>query len=269
MSAPIINPSVPYVGTMRVFGGQLLKIVGTPRYQASRFAINLQTGPNVNPRDDIALHLSPCFNPPSFKRNSLICSSWGPEDSSGPFLFRPGQRFELMILCQEYNFKIAIDGRHLCDFDHRIAMEEISHLTIDGDVDIHSIMIFDNTQISPTTAPQPTQVQPPMNQPIGFYPQQGGLPPQPQNPAMNISIYPPVPPPPHNQPYPSGGTQPQPGYNPSPYMPAPGGYPIGQQFPSPGGYPTAPNYTPQPTNLPHPRANLPPYNTYQSVSLTT
>lgn len=46
-----------------------------------------------------------------------------------------------MILTEADQFKIAINGAHYCEFRHRIPYEQITHLTIDGDVDIERISI--------------------------------------------------------------------------------------------------------------------------------
>lgn len=52
---------MPYVGL--VPGGSLqpnllIKVNGTVSRTPNAFAVNLQLGPRVNPRDDLALHLS-------------------------------------------------------------------------------------------------------------------------------------------------------------------------------------------------------------------
>lgn len=163
---PIMNPPNPYVGTLRIFPGTLVKVSGRPRPNATRFAINFQTGPSLNPRDDLALHLSPCFTPPRVVRNSLRHGSWGLEEAWGNgTLFSPHAGFEIMILAEPDQFKIAINGAHYCEFKHRIPYHEITHLTIDGDVDIERISIS-STNYAPSyqpsaPVPQPTSVAPP------------------------------------------------------------------------------------------------------------
>lgn len=34
--------------------------------------------------------------------------NWGPEEKSGTLPIYPGQNFELMILCEQYDFKVKI-----------------------------------------------------------------------------------------------------------------------------------------------------------------
>lgn len=71
-----------------------------------RFAINLQCGPNTNPRDDIALHLSPRFMENYVMRSSLQNQSWGGEENHGSMPLSRGQNFEIIILCDPAHFKV-------------------------------------------------------------------------------------------------------------------------------------------------------------------
>lgn len=69
----------------------MIKINGITRPSPISFAINLQLGPRVNPRDDLALHLSPIFtHPQRVVRNSLQQLTWGAEESHGG-------KFELIL----------------------------------------------------------------------------------------------------------------------------------------------------------------------------
>lgn len=244
MEHPIMNPPNPYVGTLRIFPGTLVKISGRPRPNATRFAINFQTGPSLNPRDDLALHLSPCFTPPRVIRNSLRNGAWELEESWGNGnVINPHQPFEIMILAEPDQFKIAINGMHYCEFKHRIPYQEITHLTIDGDLDIERITI--------TSGPQP-QPSPAYHQPSA--PPTSNMPPYPTSNAMGMpmpSAYPTLPG--NGPPQPTGFYPPTSGYAPPSSGPMPAaatymsGYPsqppAGQYPPNqyqPGPYPTVP-----------------------------
>lgn len=220
MALPIVNPPNPYVGTLRIFPGTLVKINGQARPNATRFAINFQTGPSLNPRDDLALHLSPCFTPPRIVRNSLRSGAWGLEEAWGNGqILSPHQPFEIYILAEPDQFKIAINGAHYCEFKHRIAYQEISHLTIDGDVDISQILITESQQPNyqppqPTSAPYPTSG--PVGMPMpGMYPSIGGMYPTPAGVAPGSGY-----------PVPTPGT--------GPYPAAAGPMPTGSSY---GAYP--------------------------------
>lgn len=132
---------IPYVGDVPggLSPGKMVKIQGTATPDAVRFAINYQLGPNINPRDDIALHLSPRFPEGIITRNNISNMSWGPEENGGPMVFQPGQDFEVILLCEPLQFRIAINGRHFTEFAHRLPYQKVTHLVIDGDVEIKSI----------------------------------------------------------------------------------------------------------------------------------
>lgn len=193
MTSPIYNPPLPYVGPIPggvLSVGTLIRIQGTPHHSARCFAINLQCGPNVHPRDDIALHLSPVFSPPPrIVRNSIQAQQWGPEESHGdPFPLVAGQNFELLVLVEHDQYKIAINGKHYAEFWHRIPIQRVTHITMDGDTSI-SLVQFEGTPSMPMgpSMPMPMPMAPPSGRvsPYGDarfgapYPPQAGYPPPP------------------------------------------------------------------------------------------
>lgn len=256
MEQPILNPPNPYVGTLRVFPGTLVKVSGRPRPNATRFAINFQNGPSLNPRDDLALHLSPCFTPPRVVRNTLRQGAWGLEEAWGNgTILSPHQPFEIMILVEPDQFKIAINGAHYCEFKYRIPYQEITHLTIDGDVNVERIAIS-SSSYAPSYQPPTAPTVPP-------YPTSGpgvGMP----MPGMYPTLVPGGPP----APYPS--TSPYPAANPYPSanMPPAGPMPTGASYSSgypaqagPAGYGQVPgSYPPQ---APHMGGPAPMGSSYQ------
>ncbi|XP_063977845.1 pro-resilin-like [Diachasmimorpha longicaudata] len=140
-SSPVLNPEIPYVGAVEggLTPGKMVKIQGKIPPEAVRFAINYQLGPNLNPRDDIAIHLSPRFTDGFITRNHIQSMSWGPEENGGPLVIQPGQEFEVILLCEPLQYKIAINGRHFTEFGHRLPYQKVTHLVIDGDVEVTSI----------------------------------------------------------------------------------------------------------------------------------
>ena len=244
MEHPIVNPPNPYVGTLRVFPGTLIKVAGRPRPNATRFAINFQTGPSLNPRDDLALHLSPCFTPPRLVRNSLQHGAWGLEEAWGNgAIVNPHSPFEIMILAEPDQFKIAINGAHFCEFRHRIPYHQITHLTIDGDVDIDRITVSSNPQMA-TQQPQPPAAYQPSNAPP--YPTQPSMPMPPMYPNLGPNQAPPS----HYPAMPAGP------------MPTPSSYASG--FPQAGPYPAQPN----PAAYPNMSGGPAPTGGYYPVSLS-
>ena len=70
------------------------------------FTVNLQCGPNTNPRDDLALHLNARIHERVVVRNSRISGVWGQEERHGMFPFVPEQRFEILLLAESNNYKV-------------------------------------------------------------------------------------------------------------------------------------------------------------------
>lgn len=213
------------------------------------FAVNLQLGPSVNPRSDIALHLSPVFNPPPrVVRNSLAYLEWGAEESHGGFPFAPGQPFEIVILVQPDMYKIAINGMHFGEFRHRVSPSQVNHLAIDGDVTIQGIIFENHNPSASMSAPPPHSAAPPP------YPNAGagvGMPPYPM--TSGSVPYPPTsyPPPGAGHSYPTAGASsayPPPHPSGSGYAPHVSGAGYPQQ---PAGYPQQASGYPYPTQTPY------------------
>lgn len=132
----------------------MLKVQGQVPADSTRFAINYQLGPNLNPRADIALHVSPRFNEGFITRNHIQSMTWGPEENEGPMWIERGQPFEIIILCEYHCYKIAINGRHFTEFAHRFPYGQVTHLVIDGEVEISSIF-FETISIPKPSGPIP------------------------------------------------------------------------------------------------------------------
>ncbi|CAH1965578.1 unnamed protein product [Acanthoscelides obtectus] len=138
MTSPIVNPDVPYVGEIPdgLVPGKMCRIQGVTHPEADRFNINLATGPNRKPRDDTALHISVRLNQGYIARNSYKDGTWGDEQGSGKLPIGQAQSWEILILVDQNDYKLAINGQHFCEFPFRIPLSELSHILIDGDVTI-------------------------------------------------------------------------------------------------------------------------------------
>lgn len=130
----------------------MVKVKGRVPPDAVRFAVNYQLGPTLNPRDDIAIHISPRIPDGFITRNHIMAMSWGIEENEGPMCIQPGQEFEILLLCDRPCYKIAINGRHFAEFAHRLPYEKVTHLVIDGDVEVHSIS-YEIVPIDPPRSP--------------------------------------------------------------------------------------------------------------------
>ncbi|KAJ8974448.1 hypothetical protein NQ317_000225 [Molorchus minor] len=215
--SPIVNPlatsqntctmsleEIPYTGEIPggLQPGKMCRIQGVTHPNADRFNINLQTGPNSTPRDDTAFHLSVRLNQGYIARNTYKDGEWGDEQGSGKLPIGTAQAFEILILVEPNNYKVAVNGQHHCDFPHRIPFDTVTNLLINGDVSITLISWEASAPVLKETLSQAAQ----LNAEGPQAPQQ-----QPNQPS---------------QPGPQGPYNPQfSGYGPQgPYGPPPAGY---------------------------------------------
>ncbi|XP_028421130.1 galectin-3 [Perca flavescens] len=111
----------------------VITIVGEPVPGGDRFQVDFIKG------SDVVFHFNPRFPEQTIVRNSNLGGCWGPEEREGGFPFVQGQRFELKILVEEDSFKVAVDGTHLLEYEHRVGgLEEVTLLRVTGDVVLHS-----------------------------------------------------------------------------------------------------------------------------------
>ncbi|KAK5619722.1 hypothetical protein CRENBAI_008337 [Crenichthys baileyi] len=111
----------------------LITVIGEPVPGAGRFQVDLIKG------SDVVFHFNPRFNEQTIVRNSNLGGYWGPEEREGPFPFVQGRQFELKILVEEDMFKVAVDGTHLLEYEHRVGgLEEVTLLRVTGDIILYS-----------------------------------------------------------------------------------------------------------------------------------
>ncbi|NWZ79185.1 LEG8 protein, partial [Poecile atricapillus] len=125
---------VPYFGKLdtAVRPGCTIAIKGEVNKNPKSFAINLRPSDSK----DIALHLNLRMKNKVFVRNSYLHDSWGEEEREvANFPFIPGMYFELIIFCDAYQFKVAVNGVHTLQYKHRFKqLEKINIVEITGDV---------------------------------------------------------------------------------------------------------------------------------------
>ncbi|XP_015477441.1 galectin-8 isoform X2 [Parus major] len=125
---------VPYFGKLdtAVRPGCTIAIKGEVNKNPKSFAINLRPSDSK----DIALHLNPRMRSKVFVRNSYLHDSWGEEEKEvANFPFVPGMYFELIIFCDAYQFKVAVNGVHTLQYKHRFKqLEKINIVEVTGDV---------------------------------------------------------------------------------------------------------------------------------------
>ncbi|XP_067844823.1 galectin-8 isoform X2 [Heptranchias perlo] len=150
MSNPtIFNPVIPYSGA--IFGGlhrgQMIAVQGIVPKESDRFQVDLQCGSSENPRADIAFHFNPRFR----RSGSVVCNTlekerWGREEIKYEMPFKKGEPFEIIFFIMVDRFKVAVNGKHFLDYQHRISVGRVDTLGISGVVQIQTIGFFGSSE---------------------------------------------------------------------------------------------------------------------------
>ncbi|XP_027699479.1 galectin-8-like [Vombatus ursinus] len=143
----IHNPVIPYVGTHseELQPGKMVVIHGHVPDDADRFQVDFQCGSSVKPRADVAFHFNPKFTRLGYiVCNTLMKEKWRWEEITYEMPFEKGKPFEIMIMVLKDKFQVAVNGKRLLSYRHRIEPEKIDTLGIYGKVQIVSIEFYSN-----------------------------------------------------------------------------------------------------------------------------
>ncbi|XP_056914285.1 galectin-8-like isoform X4 [Takifugu flavidus] len=134
--------NLPYKGSILkgLVPGQHITIKGQVSMYPHSFTVNLRSSGTEN----VALHLNPRIKSGMFIRNSYLGGAWGQEERELPFFpFSSGEYFEVLILCQPHQFKLAVNGSHLFEFRHRVQdLSSIDQLEIMGDLELADVKLW-------------------------------------------------------------------------------------------------------------------------------
>lgn len=227
---PVYSPTIPFLGLVPggLRPGSMVRIKGVINNHGERCQINIQTGAALNPRDDVVLHLSIRPNEAVIVRNTLQNQVWGSEERWGGCPIAYGQQFDVLVLAEANQWKIAINGNHFCTFNHRLPVHTARYVSVSGSCVIHAITAEMDTVSGGSGAAAPPY---PGTVPGGSHPPPYVPPYVPPHGGPTIGFAP-VPPP----------MPPPPPYTPTPGYPPAGGsghYPGGPPYP---GYPHQPGY---------------------------
>ncbi|RWS03657.1 galectin-8-like protein [Dinothrombium tinctorium] len=116
--------------------GLLIDIRGRVKDKASR-QINFLD----ELKEEIAFHFNPRFNERCVARNSCLNDEWGEEEEEprNVLPFQCGYPFQLLILVTHECYKVAVNGIHFIEFNHRFPYTKVKYLEIDGDVSVENI----------------------------------------------------------------------------------------------------------------------------------
>ncbi|XP_075849487.1 galectin-4 isoform X1 [Microcebus murinus] len=137
---PTYNPTLPYCrpipGGLRV--GMSVYIQGVASEHMKRFFVNFVAG--QEPGADIALHFNPRFDGwDKVVFNSQQAGNWGNEERKRSMPFNKGAAFELVFMVMAEHYKVVVNGNPFYEFGHRIPLQMVTHLQVDGDLQLQSI----------------------------------------------------------------------------------------------------------------------------------
>ncbi|XP_044767302.1 galectin-4 isoform X1 [Neomonachus schauinslandi] len=137
---PTYNPTLPYSkpipGGLSV--GMSVYIQGVASEHMKRFSVNFVAGQHAGA--DIALHFNPRFDGwDKVVFNSQQGGKWGSEEKKRSMPFRKGAAFELVFMVMAEHYKVVVNGNPFYEFGHRLPLQMVTHLQVDGDLELQSI----------------------------------------------------------------------------------------------------------------------------------
>ncbi|CAJ0577880.1 unnamed protein product, partial [Mesorhabditis spiculigera] len=132
--------NIPYRSKLveKIEPGQTLIIRGKTNEDAKRFNINLHRDSPDFSGNDVPLHISVRFDEGKLVFNTYSKGAWGKEErQKNPV--KKGEPFDLRIRAHEGRFTVYVDRVQVKEFEHRVALQHVSHLSIDGDVTLNHV----------------------------------------------------------------------------------------------------------------------------------
>ncbi|KAG9478235.1 hypothetical protein GDO78_013305 [Eleutherodactylus coqui] len=140
---PVYNPALPFrnpiYGGLRA--GMSVYIQGEIPHHVHRFCVNFLCGQMDGA--DIAFHFNPRFDGKDrVVFNTFQSGSWGGEEKKKDgFPFHKGKHFELVFFINPACFQVNVNGSPFYEFQHRIPLERVESVQVEGDVTIQSLSI--------------------------------------------------------------------------------------------------------------------------------
>lgn len=118
--------------------GQTLIVKGKTAEDSIRFTINLHCQSADFSGNDVPLHVSVRFDEGKIVFNTFNKGEWGKEErKSNPY--KKGDDIDIRIRAHDNKFQIFADQKEIKEYEHRVALNSVSHFSIDGDVFITHI----------------------------------------------------------------------------------------------------------------------------------
>uniref|UniRef100_A0A8C5KUC6 Galectin n=1 Tax=Jaculus jaculus TaxID=51337 RepID=A0A8C5KUC6_JACJA len=137
---PTYNPSLPYnqpiPGGLSI--GMSVYIQGVAKEHMKRFHVNFAVGQDEGA--DVAFHFNPRFDGwDKVVFNTKQGGRWGDEEKKRSMPFKKGDHFELVFLVMAEHYKVVVNGNPFYEFGHRLPLQMVTHLQVDGDLELQSI----------------------------------------------------------------------------------------------------------------------------------
>uniref|UniRef100_A0A8C1ZED6 Galectin domain-containing protein n=1 Tax=Cyprinus carpio TaxID=7962 RepID=A0A8C1ZED6_CYPCA len=98
------------------------------------FRINFKTGPTD--KHDTAFHFNPRMGS-NVAMNSFSTGKWETGESVSDNPFKKGEAFEMFFVIKSEGYQVYVNGKELYTFKHRIPLEKVTMLNINGDVGVN------------------------------------------------------------------------------------------------------------------------------------
>ncbi|PAV55529.1 hypothetical protein WR25_03929 [Diploscapter pachys] len=136
----MMNQPVPYRSVLqeKFEPGQTLIVKGSTIDESQRFTINLHDKSADFSGNNVPLHISVRFDEGKIVLNSFINGEWGKEErKSNPI--KKGDSFYIRVRAHDDRYQIVIDHKEFKDYEHRLPLTSVSHLSIDGDLYLNHV----------------------------------------------------------------------------------------------------------------------------------
>ncbi|XP_061560040.1 galectin-8-like [Phycodurus eques] len=152
-----VRPALPFSWTIQggLLPGEMVLIKGALPSDADRFQVDLTCGSSMSPRADVLFHLNPRVKKGHVVCNTLQGGRWGREEILHHMPFTHGAPFELVLLALNDCFKVAVNGAHVLDYKHRLALDLVDTLAVSGKVNVDVVAVLPQATAlsSPTATP--------------------------------------------------------------------------------------------------------------------
>ncbi|XP_052690725.1 galectin-5-like [Crassostrea angulata] len=140
-----LKKPVPFTTSISggIFPGKMIFISGVPNPDAKRITINLRCAPKVESNIALTFDIRLQWYGESnvVVRNSMRNGWWMLEERHTPYFpFMPNANFDMIIMAEQHQFKIAVNNQYLLGFRHRVQpLNRINTLQITGDVGLTQV----------------------------------------------------------------------------------------------------------------------------------